>query len=338
MSFTEFQFVWPWWLLGLLFLPILGWLLGGSRSAATIRFSSLDGARGLGKPARSGRGGWRQIGWLLALALFFVALARPRLGNTRDVTESSGIDIVLALDMSRSMLAEDFTLGGKRVNRVVAVKDVTRRFIEGRPNDRIGIVAFAGLPYLVSPLTLDHAWLEKNLERLDVGLVQEGTAIAAAIGSAANRLKQRPSKSKIMILLTDGDETVQSNITPATAAEAAKTLGIKIYTIAAGTRGLAPTPVGRDIFGNIRYRNTPVTVNEEALTEIARIGGGRFFRATDTASLDSIFKSIDELEKTQLKLKRSVRWREIFPWIILAGLIVAAAQTIYALTAGRTTP
>ena len=338
MTFDEFQFYSPWWLLGLASLPILGWLLGGPKSAPSVRFSTLVAARPIGRPARAGHGGFRQFGWLLALALFFTALARPRLGNTQDFTESSGVDIVLALDVSSSMLAEDFTIGGSRANRLEAVKDVTRRFVDGRPNDRIGIVAFAGLPYLVSPLTLDHGWLEKNLERLRIGLVEDGTAIAAAIGSAANRLKERESKSKIMILLTDGDETVQSKLTPTTAAEAAKTLNIKIYTIAAGTRGMAPYPIRRDVFGNVEYRNMPVSVNEDALKEIAQIGGGKFFRATDTASLNDIFSNIDQLEKTEVKLKRSVQWREIFPWVLAAGLVVAALQTVFSLTIARTVP
>ena len=338
MTFDEFQFFSPWWLLGLAALPLIGWMLGGQKAAPSILFSSLEGARPIGRPARTGRGGIRQFGWLLALALFFLALARPRVGNTQDITESSGVDIVLALDVSSSMLAEDFTIGGSRVNRLEAVKDVTRRFIDGRPNDRIGIVAFAGLPYLVSPLTLDHGWLEKNLERLRIGLVEDGTAIAAAIGSAANRLKERESKSKILILLTDGDETVQSKLTPATAAEAAKTLDIKIYTIAAGTRGMAPVPVGRDFFGNVQYRNQQVTVNEDALKQIAQIGGGQFFRATDTASLTEIFAVIDQLEKTEVKLKRSVQWREIFPWFVAAGLVIATLQTVASLTIRRTVP
>ena len=338
MNFDTFQFASPWWLLGLLAVPLVGWMIGGKKGAAAIRFSSLEGLRGVARPARGGFGGFRHFGWLLALALFFVALARPQLGNTQDITQSSGVDIVLALDVSSSMLAEDFTIGGERSNRLDAVKDVTRRFIDGRPNDRIGIVAFAGLPYLVSPLTLDHGWLEKNLERLRIGLVQDGTAIAAAIGSAANRLKGRESKSKIMILLTDGDETVQSSITPATAAEAAKTLGIKIYTIAAGTRGMAPYPAGRDIFGNVAYRNIPVSVDEESLKQIAEIGGGKFFRATDSKSLEDIFASIDQLEKTEVKLKRSVQWREIFAWLVAAGMITAVLQTLYSLTTGRTLP
>ena len=337
MTFGNFQFASPWWLLGLAFLPLLAWLLGGRRPTPAIRFSSLDPLRAVGRRVKARRGGFRALGWLLALSLLFLALARPRLGNTRDITESSGVDIVLALDMSSSMLAEDFTIGGQRANRVEAVKDVTRRFIEGRPNDRVGIVAFAGRPYLISPLTLDHAWLEKNLERLRVGLVEDGTAIGAAIASAANRLKDRPSKSRIVILLTDGDEPVPT-VPPVTAAEAAKTLGIKIYTIAAGTRGVAPHPVGRDLFGNVVYRNRPVTVNEAALTEIAETAGGKFFRATDTESLSKIFENIDKLEKTEVKLQRRIDWRDIFPWLLSAALTVAGLLVFHSITFGRSLP
>jgi Ca-activated chloride channel family protein len=272
-----------------------------------------------------------------ALALFTVALARPRLGKTQETIESSGVDIVLALDVSGSMQSEDFTLGRDRASRIDVVKDVTRRFIDGRPNDRIGIIAFAGRPYMVSPLTLDHDWLQKNLERLRIGLVEDGTSIGSAIASGANRLKDKPAKSKIIVLLTDGDETV-TTVPPTTAAEAARTLGIKIYTIAAGTNGLAPYPVGRDFFGNKVYRDIPVTVDEGSLRKVAEIGGGQFFLATDTASLNKIFGEIDRLEKTEVKLKRRVDWRDLFPWFIGLGAGIATLQFVLAQTVWRTLP
>ncbi len=332
------NFASPWWLLGIPGLLLISWLLGGRSPAPAIRFSTLAMLRGVGrvKPA-----GWRGFGWplvLLALASLFAALARPQLGSANETIESSGVDIVLALDVSGSMLAEDFTIGGQRANRLDAVKDVTRKFIAGRPNDRIGIVAFAGRPYLVSPLTLDHSWLERNLERLRIGLVEDGTAVGAALSSAANRLKDKPSKSKILVLLTDGDETVKT-VPPNTAAEAAKAVGIKIYTIAAGTRGMAPTPVGRDPFtGKFVFRDRPVTVDEDALKKIAEIGGGQFFRATDTASLDEIFKQIDKLEKTEVKLNRKVDWRDIYPVFIGAGLAIALLHWLLSQTIWRTVP
>lgn len=337
MKFDVFALAQPWWLLLLLLIPLLGWLQGGRGPSPAIRFSFVSPLRSFCRPRRAGSGGFRWLMVFTALAFFAIALARPRLGKTQETIESSGVDIILALDVSGSMQAEDFTLGRDRASRIEAVKDVTRRFIEGRPNDRIGIVAFAGRPYLVSPLTLDHAWLQKNLERLRIGLVEDGTSIGSAIASAANRLKDKPSKSKIVVLLTDGDETV-TTVPPATAAEAARTLGIKIYTIAAGTNGLAPFPMGRDFFGNKIYRNIQVTVGEGQLRKVAEIGGGQFFMATDTASLNKIFSEIDQLEKTEVKLKRRVDWRDLFPWFIGAGAILAVLHLMLSQTVWRTLP
>ncbi len=330
------NFAAPWWLLGVPLLFVLSWMLGGRGPAAAIRFSSLLAMRGVGKVKPAG---WRGFGsglMMVALSMCFVALARPQLGNSNETIESSGVDIVLALDVSGSMLAEDFTLGGQRANRLDAVKDVTRRFISGRPNDRIGIVAFAGRPYLVSPLTLDHAWLEKNLDRLKIGLVEDGTSVGAALSSAANRLKDKPSKSKILVLLTDGDETVKT-VPPNTAAEAAKAVGIKIYTIAAGTTGTAPYPV-QDMFGRKMYRQVQVSVDEGALRKIAEIGGGQFFRATDTASLNEIFSQIDKLEKTEVKLNKKVDWRDFYQSFLGAGVGLALLYWLLSQTIWRTIP
>lgn len=331
-----FNFASPWWLLGIPLVIAMSWLLGGRGNAPAIRFSTLWALRGVGRVKPAGLGGSGLWLLLFALCVLFTALARPQLGTSNETIESSGVDIVLALDVSGSMLAEDFTLGGQRANRLDAVKDVTKRFIEGRPNDRIGIVAFAGRPYLVSPLTLDHAWLDKNMERLRIGLVEDGTSVGAALASATNRLKDRPSKSKILILLTDGDETVKT-VPPNTAAEAAKALGIKIYTIAAGTNGFAPYPA-QDIFGNKRYQNVKVTVDEGALRTIAEIGGGQFFRATDSASLNSIFTQIDKLEKTEVKLNKKVDWRDIYAAFLGAGVFLALLHWLLNQTVWRTVP
>jgi Ca-activated chloride channel homolog len=337
MRFGEvINFASPWWLLGIPALFVVSWLAGGRKTAPAIRFSSLWAVRAVGRATSAGRGSFGLWLLLLALTFLFIALARPQLGSASETIESSGVDIVLALDVSGSMQAEDFTLGGERANRLDAVRDVTQRFIQGRPNDRIGIVAFAGRPYLVSPLTLDHAWLEKNLERLRIGLVEDGTAIGAALSSAANRLKDKPAKSKIIVLLTDGDETVKT-VAPNTAAEAAKALGIKIYAIAAGTRGNAPYPV-RDMFGNKAYRMMPVTVDEEALKKIAEIGGGQFFRATDSTSLNEIFSQIDRLEKTEVKLNRKVDWRDAYQAFLAAGIGLALLHLVLSHTLWRSVP
>jgi Ca-activated chloride channel family protein len=337
MNFDAYGFAQPWWLLALLVIPIVAWMQGGRGPSPAIRFSFVEPLRGFARPRRAGVGGFRSFIICAALACFVLALGRPRLGKTQDTIESSGVDILLELDVSGSMQAEDFTLGRDRASRIEVVKDVTKRFIEGRPNDRIGIIAFAGRPYLVSPLTLDHDWLLKNLERLRIGLVEDGTSIGSALASAANRLKDKQAKSKIIVLLTDGDETV-TTVPPATAAEAAKTLGIKIYTIAAGTNGNAPFPVGRDFFGNKVYRNIPVTVDEGQLRKVAEIGNGKFFIAMDTNSLNNIFAEIDKLEKTEVKLKRRTDWRDLFQWFIGAGSVLAALHALLSQTLWRTVP
>ena len=337
MSFDAFSFARPWWLLALLIIPLVAWLQGGRGASPAIRFSFVAPLRGFAQSRRAGVGGLGVLLLCAALACLVIALARPRLGKTQDTIESSGVDIVLELDVSGSMQAEDFTLGNDRASRIEVVKDVTKRFIEGRPNDRIGIIAFAGRPYLVSPLTLDHDWLLKNLERLRIGLVEDGTSIGSALASAANRLKGRQSKSKIIVLLTDGDENI-TTVPPATAAEAAKTLGIKIYTIAAGTNGLAPFPAGRDFLGNKVYRNIQVSVDEGQLRKVAEIGGGKFFVAMDTDSLNKIFSEIDKLEKTEVKLKRKTDWKDIFQWFVGAGAALAALHSLLSQTIWRTVP
>jgi Ca-activated chloride channel family protein len=337
MNFDAYGFAQPWWLLALLVIPLVAWMQGGRGPSPAIRFSFVEPLRGFARPRRAGIGGFRSFIICAALACFVVALARPRLGKTSDTIESSGVDILLELDVSGSMLAEDFKLGNDRANRLEVVKDVTKRFIEGRPNDRIGIIAFAGRPYLVSPLTLDHDWLLKNLGRLRIGLVEDGTSIGSALASAANRLRSKQSKSKIIVLLTDGDENI-TTVPPTTAAEAAKTLGIKIYTIAAGTNGTAPYPAGRDFFGNKIYRTIQVSVDEGQLRKVAEIGNGKFFVAMDTNSLNNIFSEIDKLEKTEVKLKRKTDWKDLFQWFVGAGAALAALHALLSQTLWRTVP
>ena len=335
MKWETFAFAHPWLLLLLLLLPVLAMLQGARGAAPAVVFSSLATLRQLGDARRAKAGGWRSSLLLLALAPLIVALARPQQGRTISHVEASGIDIMLALDVSRSMLAEDFTIGNQRVNRVEAVKKVTEEFIEGRPNDRIGIIAFAGRPYLVSPLTLDHDWLLQNLERVKIGLVEDGTAIGSAIASASNRLKDRESKSRIVVLLTDGDNNA-GKVPPLTAAEAAKALGIKVYTVAAGTRGFAPMPMV--MFGRTVYQNVRVTVNEEALTQIAKLTDAQFYRATDSKSLAQIFAQIDKLEKSTVTMSQFKQVRELFPWFLAAGGALAGLSLLLEQTAWRRLP
>jgi Ca-activated chloride channel family protein len=236
-----------------------------------------------------------------------------------------------------SMLAEDFTIGGKRASRIDAVKQVTEMFIEGRSSDRIGMVAFAGRPYLVSPLTLNHEWLLENLKRIKIGMVEDGTAIGSALASATRRLGDNPeAHTKIIVLLTDGDNNA-GQISPNTAAEAARALGIKIYTICAGTQGWVPIPV-KDMFGNTVYQQVLVSVDENQSKRVAEIGGGKFYRATDTSALKQIFEDINELEKVPIESQRSRQLRELFVWPLGVGLSALLAAMLWSLSLGRRLP
>src|SRR5260221_11586796 len=236
---SALTFARPWLLLLLLAIPLLAWLRGKSGPGAALTYSSTASLRAIGRQSAARAGKILRALLLLTLTFFVVALARPQLGKSLTQIEASGIDIMLVLDVSGSMLTKDFTIGGQEATRVDAIREVTRKFIEGRPNDRIAIIAFAGRPSVVSPVTLDSDWLLQNLERVRIGLVEDGTAIGSALASGANRLKEREAKSKILVLLTDGDNNA-GKVKPVDAAEAAATLGIKIYTIGAGSQGYAP--------------------------------------------------------------------------------------------------
>lgn len=326
----------PWVLSLLLLLPVIAWLKGRFGGTPGVVFSSTGALEKIGTRRRSRVGGLLTSLALVALACFTVAAARPQLGSTITRVEASGIDIMLAIDVSGSMKAEDFSIGNQRANRLDAVRQVTERFITERPNDRIGIVAFAGRPYLVSPLTLDHEWLIRNLERVQIGLVEDGTAIGSAIASAAKRLENKEAKTKLIVLLTDGDNNA-GKVMPLTAAEAAKALGIRIYTIGAGTRGNAPYPM-TDAFGRTVYRNVPVEFDENVLKQIASISGGQYFRATDTRSLAEIFGEIDKLEKSKIEIEKIAQYEDLFPWLLMAGVIFLLVETVGSQTLWRRLP
>jgi Ca-activated chloride channel family protein len=304
------------WLLAL--LPLLALWRGRRGPVAAVEYSNADIARQVARETRSRAGRWLLALQLGALALLIIGLARPQLGRSNSNIQASGIDLILALDVSGSMEALDFKLGNQPASRVDVVKSVASKFIEGRPNDRIGIVAFAGAPYLVSPLTLDHDWLLQNLERVQIGMVEDGTAIGSAVATSVNRLRDQPSKSKIVVLLTDGQNNA-GKIAPATAAEAAKVLGVKVYTIGAGARGEAPIPV-TDAFGNKRLAMAKVDVDEATLEKIAAETGAKFYRATDTASLKQIYAEIDRLEKTTHTMKKFESRHELFAWTVVPAI------------------
>jgi Ca-activated chloride channel family protein len=342
---SALTFAQPWFLLLLLAIPLLAWFRGRSGPAAALTFSSTAALRSLGKNSAARAGKFLRALLLIALAFFAVAMARPQLGKSLTQVEASGIDIMLALDVSGSMLTKDFTIGGEQATRIDAIREVTRKFIEARPNDRIGIIAFAGRPYVVSPMTLDHDWLQKNLERVKIGLVEDGTAIGSGMSAAANRLNDKRSKSRVIVLLTDGENNT-GKIPPNTAAEAIKALKIHFYAIGAGINGIAPTPVfnpqnGKpvtDVFGNILYQNQRVHFNEAGLKEVAKIADGQFYRATDTQSLEQIFADIDKLEKTTVSVKKYQQYRDLFPALIATGLGLLLAQLLLAQTIWKKLP
>ncbi len=263
---------------------------------------------------------------MFALLLIIVALSRPQFMLQESKIESEGIDIVLAIDTSTSMLAEDFELGGKRENRLEVVKEVVRDFISNRNSDRIGIVAFASRAYTVSPLTLDYGWLMQSLDRVKIGMIEDGTAIGSGLSSALNRLKDTKAKGKVVILLTDGRNNA-GRISPITAAEAAGSLDIKAYTIGAGTKGLAPYPA-QDLFGNKVYRQVKIEIDEQILQKIAKKTDAQYFRATDTESLKKIYKSIDKLEKAPIEETGYREYKELFHLFLVPGLVLLLLEMV----------
>jgi Ca-activated chloride channel family protein len=272
----------------------------------------------------------------LALGLLVLALARPQLGMSQTVVRTEGIDIMLAVDISSSMLAEDFALGERRVSRLEAVKAEVRRFLEKRGGDRVGLVLFGARPYLQCPLTLDHDWLLSNLDRAEVGLIEDGTAVGSALASAVDHLEASDAKSKIVVLLTDGESNA-GRISPRTAADAAAELGYKVYTIGAGSRGLAPYPV-TDVFGNRRYRPMQVDVDEATLRDIAERTNGRYWRATGTESLEQVYAAIDTLEKTSHEGLHFLEYRELYLWLAIPALLLLVLESLLAETWLRVLP
>ena len=331
-----FQFVHPGFLFLLLLLPFLAIWKGRWGQPVAVRLPSTDDAISVGAKPRSKAGGFLAFVGLLSFGLFILAFARPRHGKGSTDIEASGIDIVLTLDVSGSMEALDFKLEGKPVNRLEVVKNVVGKFIGQRPSDKLGMVAFAGRPYLVSPLTLDHEFLGKRLADVKMGQVEDGTAIGSAIASSVGHLRDSTAKSRIVILLTDGVNNAGA-VNPLTAAEAAKALGIKIYTIGTGIRGEAPVPV-QDAFGRTHLQTVKVEIDEEMLRQVSEATGGQSFRATDTDSLEKIYASINQLEKTTRKLKKYQQYDELYLWFLVPGLYFLLLELVLSQTRFRRLP
>jgi Ca-activated chloride channel homolog len=262
----------------------------------------------------------------LCLGAWIVAAAGPRVGSARAELHSEGISIVLALDMSSSMLAEDFT----PYNRLDVAKRTAIDFVRARTSDRIGLVAFAAQALTQVPITTDYPVLEEAIRQLRIGILEDGTAIGTGIATAANRLRRAPGRSKVVVLLTDGENN-RGTVDPRTAAQAAGTFGIRIYTIGVGTEGEAPVPTGQGPLG-LRYQTMPVKIDEQLLADVARTTGGRYFRATDAASLANIFSEINRLEKTPVHQLVYRRYEEAYRWPLGLGLLAFALELVVAAT------
>jgi Ca-activated chloride channel family protein len=320
----------PIMLLLLLVVPLiaLGKLVGGRKRA--VRISSLGMLKTMPPSAAVVLRHVLAILRVAAIALVVFGLARPQKGIEHTRVRTEGIDIQLVVDVSGSMRALDFELDGEKANRLAVVKDVVTGFIKSRAGDRIGLTLFAGRAYTQCPLTLDYGMLLTLLEKAEIGMIEDGTAIGSAVASAVTRLKDSPSKSRIIVLLTDGVDNA-SQVDPVTAAQIAKTFDIKIYAVGAGTRGAVPYPM-TDIFGNTVYRSTKIEVDDALLAEIAETTGGRSFRATDTDSLKETYEEIDELERSEREVDQYLEHKELFsafvaPALVLLLLEIALSQT-----------
>jgi Ca-activated chloride channel homolog len=330
------RFLQPEWLWALSVLPLVILWRGRRGPVASVEYSDISLARDIARRTRS------RIGWIVGLlpivaaALMVLGLARPQRTHSRTEVTVNGIDIVLGLDVSGSMQALDFSVGNSPINRIAVVKSVVSRFIDERPNDRIGLIAFAAYPYIVSPLTLDHDWLQQNLERVDVGVGDDGTAIGSAIAAAVNHLRTTAAKSKVVILLTDGVNN-SGKISPFAAAEAARALGVKVYTIGVGVRGKAPIPV-RDAAGRVHVIMAGVDVDEKTLQAVATETGGRFYRATDTDSLRKIYEQINRYETSAQSVQRFEHVEELYRWALYPALGLLACGFLMQHTRFRRLP
>jgi Ca-activated chloride channel family protein len=329
-------FLHPQILWALALLPLLALWLGRKGARPAVTFSNIETARDVARATRSRWGRFLGIARWVGLAFLIVALARPQLGHASTEVQASGIDLVLAVDISGSMQALDLTEGGEPSSRLDVVKSVVAQFIKNRPNDRIALVAFSAEPYLMSPLTLDHDWLLQNLGRLQPGMIKDGTAIGSALSASINRLRGQKAKSKLVVLLTDGQNNA-GKIDPALAAQAAQALGVKVYTIGVGTKGEAPMPITDDS-GRTRIVMTKVDVDEGLLKTIADTTGGRFYRATDAGSLQRIYGAIDSLEKTTRNLKKYEHHEERFAWLVFPGMLLLAGEIGLGLTRFKRIP
>ena len=321
MKYNNFEFTHPFFLWGLLIIPLLAaWLfMSRNRNQAKLTVSTTQAIQKPGLYTYLYRALWAFK--LLAITLLIVALARPRnVAVTTKNKKNKGIDIVMATDVSGSMLARDL-----KPNRLEALKEVAEKFVDKRPNDRIGVVLYAGESYTKTPITSDKSIVKRTIKSIEYGGIEDGTAIGMGLGAAVNRLKQSKAKSKIVILLTDGVNTAGS-VDPKLATELAKGLDIKVYTIGIGTNGMAEMPYAKDQNGRLLYRAMQVEIDEKLLTYIATETGGKYFRATSNSKLKTIYDEIDKLEKTEIEEFKYYNYQELYRNLVIAALALLALE------------
>ena len=310
------------WVLLLLFLIPVAYMVRRrltDRRSGTLRYSAVDAV----VEAKAGRSRWAHhvpaLLRVLGMTALVVALARPQTGITSETVLTEGIDIVLVLDISSSMLAEDLA-----PNRLEAAKTVAAEFVAGRRNDRIGLVAFAGQAFTQAPLTLDYSVITTLLGELQSGMIEDGTAVGMGLATGVKRLQESDAASKVVILLTDGRSN-RGEIGPVTAGQMAQALGVRVYTIGAGARGTARIPVDDPVRGRV-YATMQVDVDEETLQQVAALTGGRFFRATDNESLAAIWEEIDQLERTEIEVENFTQYSERFPLALGLGFLLVLTE------------
>ncbi len=332
MTLTNYTFDSPWWFLALLLLPAAMWLRG--RRGAPVMIVPFAAA--WHRPALIPLSRWPAVLAGLGLVLLVVALARPqRIEDKREVRQQ-GYDLMLAIDISGSMLAEDYERGGDRINRLQAVKPLIQAFINERKSDRIGIVIFAGRAYTLAPLTFDHAWLGKQVGRLKLGLIEDGTAIGDGLGLALTRLEQagreegNRRKGAFVVLMTDGANN-RGVLQPGQAAEVARSRGIPVYTIGVGREGLVPFPVHDEQTGRLLgYSRRLSDLDEGALIAIADLTRAKFFRAMDSDTIERTFAAIDRAQKIEFQAKSYLLTTELFAWLAGPGMVLLFLGAVFA--------
>ncbi len=327
MTFTQ-----PQWLFLLLLVPITGlWMWLTSRHSTGLRFSSLRTLKRGPRTLRNRLQAMPAVLRMAGLSLAILAMARPQDRNVIRERYAEGVDIMMVLDTSTSMRAEDF-----RPNRFEAARAVGAEFVRGRTSDRIGLIVFAAKAYTQAPLTLDYDFLLEMMNELDVGVIEDGTAIGTALAMAVNRLKDTTAKSKVIILLTDGQNN-RGELSPETAAEVARTIGVRIYAIGVGAHGEAPFVVDHPFAGRQR-RMVPVEIDEEMLQSVAEMTGGRYFRATNNQALRDIYKEIGELEQTKIEERIYTDYEERYTDFLFPGLGLIFLELLLSTTLFRRFP